>query len=198
MAEAPQTRVWIGRMTFMAICLVLIFCRLLPLETLAAPDLPLGFDPKVDRLPPLPAQWAMPDALVVIAAAWAVRRPDYLPVIVVAGLFLLVDFLFQRPPGLWAALMVGFTEFLRARSNAMRALPFAVEWMTVSLGIVAITLLSAALLALVDRPQAALSLVITQMALTCLIYPPVVAIAHFVFGVSRPAPGEVDALGHRL
>jgi len=80
----------------------------------------------------------------------------------------------------------------------MRALPFAVEWMTVSIGIAVITVANHLILGLVDTPQAALPLSMTQMVLTCAVYPLIVVVAHYVFGVSRPAPGEVDALGHRL
>ena len=197
MAEAPGTRLWVGRVTFLAICLVIVFVRLLPLETLPIPEFPVGFE-EGDRLPPVGLIWPMPDILLAVATVWAMRRPDYVPAVVIAGVFLVTDLLFHRPPGLWAALVLLLTEFLRARSNGMRAMPFLVEWTTVAIGIAVITVIDRMVLALVDIPQAALSLSLMQMVLTCAIYPVVVVVAHVVFRVSRPAPGEVDALGHRL
>ncbi len=197
MAEAAKPRVWTGRIIFLLLAMVLIFFKLLPLEIVHGETVYFEVQPD-DPLPPPPFQWAMPDVLMAVILAWTVRRPDYVPVVSIAALLLLTDFLFQRPPGLWAALGLLLTEFLRARSLSMRALPFALEWATVSVGLFVITIVNRVVLALVDAPTAAIPLVATQMALTCLIYPIVVAIAHFVFRVSRPAPGEVDALGHRL
>ncbi|MEP4639809.1 MAG: hypothetical protein ABJZ83_15675, partial [Yoonia sp.] len=53
-------------------------------------------------------------------------------------------------------------------------------------------------LTIVMTPQPPLGLTLIQMVMTIAIYPLVVVIAHFIFGVSRPAPGQTDSLGHRL
>lgn len=197
MAEAPKARLWGGRLTFLGICLVLVFIHLLPLGALPIPDFPEGFE-EGDPLPTLDLVWPWPDLLLSVVCVWALRRPDLVPAVVIAGVFLTADLLFQQPPGLWAALVLILTELLRSRSNGMRSLPFAIEWLTVTLGIVVITVINRLILALVDAEQSGLALSMTQMILTCAIYPVVAVLAHFVFGVSRPAPGEVDALGHRL
>jgi rod shape-determining protein MreD len=47
-------------------------------------------------------------------------------------------------------------------------------------------------------PPVPLGLTLLQMVLTILAYPLAVAAAWGVFGISRPAPGEVNALGQRL
>ena len=70
--------------------------------------------------------------------------------------------------------------------------------MTVAIGISVITVINRVVLALVDAEQSGLTLSMTQMLFTFVIYPVVVVLAHVLFGISRPAPGEVDALGHRL
>ena len=47
-----------------------------------------------------------PDLILALTIAWAVRRPDHLPILTVAGAALAVDLLLMRPPGLMAALTV--------------------------------------------------------------------------------------------
>lgn len=168
-----------GRFWLTLICLVLIFLHLLPLDT-------------------LPPRWAAPDLMLTVTLAWVARRPDFAPALLIGGLFLLADLLFQRPPGLMTALVVIVTEMFRARARGLRSVPFPLEWASVSLGIFAIAIVNRVVLAMVLLPVPSLTLTLSQVALTCLCYPLVVGLAYIVFGVSRPAPGAVDALGHRL
>jgi rod shape-determining protein MreD len=72
------------------------------------------------------------------------------------------------------------------------------EWGTVAFGIVAITLANRLVLAIMLTPQAPLTLTLIQMVMTIMIYPVVVLVAQVLFGLTRPAPGQVDSLGHRL
>ena len=176
---ASSTRLWVGQLTLLMICCALIFVQLLPLNT-------------------LPRRWAAPDLLLVVTLAWVTRRPDFAPALMIAGIFLLSDLLFQRPPGLMAALVLILTEMLRGRARSMRSAPFLLEWATVAAGIMALALIQRVVLALLLMPVPSLALSLTQAAFTCLCYPVVVILAYIVFGVSRPAPGEVDALGHRM
>lgn len=179
MAETPTMQVWTGRLIFIAVIGLIMFIQLLPLDT--RPDV-----------------WPVPDLMLIVALAWSARRPDYAPVTIVALLFLLADLLFQRPPGLWAGLVVILTEVLRRRARQIRNSPLALEWGSVAVGIVAITLIYRIALAIVMTPQPALGLTLVQMVMTIVLYPVVLVIAHFVFGVSRPAPGQTDSYGHRL
>ena len=179
MADAPTTRIWFGRLIFIVLALALIFTQLLPLNT-------------------RPTVWAAPNWLLMMTLAWVARRPDYAPIFVIAVVFFLTDLLFQRPPGLWAALVVILSEMIRKRAKGIRNMPFALEWGSVAAGIVAITLINRAALMVVMIDQAPLGLTLIQMVMTIIFYPLVVAIAHFLFGVSRPALGQVDSRGHRL
>ena len=179
MAEAPATQDWIGRLVFIVFAIILIFGQLLPLDT--RPDV-----------------WAAPNWLLAITLAWVARRPDYVPVFVVALIFLLADLLFQRPPGLWTALVVILTEMLRARTASIRDLPLLLEWGTVAVGIVAITLVNRVVLMVVMSPQQPLALTLIEMVMTIVFFPIVIVIAQFVFGVARPALGQVDNRGHRI
>jgi len=179
MAETSPPRLWLRHAAFLLLAFALIFVQLLPLNT----------TPRV-----LP----FPDLLLLFTCLWAVRRPDYLSVLSVAGVFLLADLLFHRPPGLMAALAVVATEALRARAPGLRASSFGMEWLTVALAILAVTLAGRFALAIVMMPQAPLGLTLLQMVLTILSYPLAVALAWGLFGITRPALGEVNALGQRL
>lgn len=179
MVEAQAGKVFTGRLLFVTLLIAIIFVQLMPIDT-------------------LPRRWPWPDLLVVTTMVWVARRPDFAPFWVIAGLFLLTDLLFQRPPGLWAALVLILSEAIRKRAPNIRNMPIGLEWGTVTVGIVAITLIYRLTLAILFLPQAPLGLTLIQMAMTILFYPLVVVLAHFIFGVSRPAPGQVDSLGHRL
>jgi len=179
MAEAPSSQIWTGQALFGALALAVIFLQLLPLNM-------------------EPGPWAAPDFLLAGTLVWTARRPDFAPAVVIAAIFLLTDLLFQRPPGLWAALVLVLTEVLRSRRNDIRNMPLMLEWGTVAMGIIAITLANRAILTITMTPQTPLGLTLIQMIMTILSYPLVVLVAHFVFGVTRTAPGQVNALGRKL
>jgi len=211
MDEFVTRRRWIGRISFLFLGLAVIFSHLIPLETVPASlggdqllpiNEPIVVNDQTDLIEPepvaTPARWIAPDLLLLITLAWIARRPSFAPVIVIAAVFFLSDMLFQRPPGLWAGLVLILSEVLRSRARAMRTLPFMLEWATVASGIVLITFIYHFTLSMTLVSQAALGLTLIQMVLTIATYPAVVFVSYAVFGVSRPAPGEVDALGHRL
>lgn len=179
MADNPAARIWTGRAVYLALAVAVVFVQLMPLNT-------------------APVVWAAPDLLLAVTLAWVTRRPEYLPVGVVIVVFFLTDLLFQRPPGLWAALVLILTEGLRSRSRGLRNVSLALEWGTVAMGIVAVTLANRLVLAVLMLPQAPLALTAIQMVMTIAIYPLVIVLAHMFFGLARPAPGQVDSLGHRL
>ncbi|MGJ8610875.1 MAG: hypothetical protein ACSHWY_07260, partial [Octadecabacter sp.] len=145
-----------------------------------------------------PVRWIAPNFLILLACAWVVRRPSITPVWAIAALFLLADMLFQRPPGLWTALVLILTEILRSRSRSMRTLPFWLEWATVAVGITIITAIEWFTLSMVLVRHAQVGLALLQLCLTLVAYPAVVFVSYALFGVSRAAPGQVDALGHQL
>ena len=51
-------------------------------------------------------------------------------------------------------------------------------------------------LALLDLP--ALTLFLSELGMTIAFYPLVVAIAHYIMGIRKAAPGDLDALGQRV
>jgi len=179
MAEHRPARVWVMRSLYLGLSFFIIFLHLLPLAS-------------------SPSRWIAPDLLMAFTFAWAMRRPEYVPALCVGGMILLADLLFQRPPGLLAGLIVVGAETLRARSIANRDMPYLVEWASVAGVMISVIVAERFLLAVFFIPAPALGLILIQLAMTIALYPLIVIISHVFFNVRRPAPGEVDALGHRL
>ncbi|MBR9650935.1 rod shape-determining protein MreD [Thalassovita aquimarina] len=175
MSEALTTRRWGMRLAYVLLALAIIFFQLLPLET-------------------TPRRWTGPDLLILITFAWAVRRPDYLPAFLVASNFLLGDFLFQRPPGLLAALTVLAVEALKRRSRSLRDQTFLVEWLTVSVMLIVLMLSDRMVLAVLLIPQSPMGLTLVQLIMTIIAYPLVAAVSHSLFGVRRIAANDAEAL----
>lgn len=178
MGEITASRLWAMRLGYFALVLLIVFFHLIPLDT-------------------VPPRWAPPDLLIAFTFAWAVRRPEFVPPLAVAAAVLLADFLFQRPPGLMALLVLLGAEYLKSRLLGPSETTFAAEWATVFVAIVAITLAYRLMLLVMLVPAPALGLSLIQMVLTGLIYPAVVAVTQSLFGIRRTAPGEAGALGGR-
>ncbi|MFZ5963992.1 rod shape-determining protein MreD [Thalassococcus sp. BH17M4-6] len=179
MVDQSAARIWSMRGAFVLLCLLIIFFHLLPLET-------------------TPRRWAAPDLMVALCFAWALRRPDYVPTFLVAAVLLLSDLVFQRPPGLWAALVVLAVEWLKSRERRQRDNTFVLEWITVAGCLFAITLIYRVILIVLIVSPGAMFLTLMQYFMTLAAYPVVVLLSHVVFGVRRSNPGEVDRLGHSL
>ena len=126
------------------------------------------------------------------------RRPEYIPALMIAVIFLLEDMLVMRPPGLWAVIVLLGTEFLRRREPLTRELPFPLEWAMVAAVILAMTLGYRMVLAITMIDQASFGYVFLHTVLTILAYPVVVIASSLALGVRKAATGEVDARGRRL
>ena len=179
MVEGSTTRVWGMRLMYLALALVLIFAKLIPLD----------FRPQA---------WAGPDLLVAFTFAWALRRPEFVPALSIGLVVLLADLLVLRPPGLWAALMVLGTQALRNRARNLRDQPFVMEWLAVAGVFLAISVANRLVLAILMVPQAPLGLTIIHVLMTLICYPVVVILSQWVFGVRKAAPGDLDRLGQRI
>ena len=170
------THLWGMRLTFALVVCIVLFFHLLPVAT-------------ASRL------WVGPDMLIAFACAWSLRRPEYVPSVALAGLFLLADLLLQRPPGLWAMLALLSCEHLKVRSRALRDVSFASEWLTVCIifAVVAVAYRLGLLITLLEPPALAPSIV--QLVMTMLCYPLAVAVTHWFLGVRKTAPGDYDTGG---
>ncbi len=209
MDDLSPPRMWFMRAAFMALALVLLFFHLLPLDTqpvgLFAPQLspPLAsIDPAEARLRALLDQGSVrtliaPDLLIAFAFAWSLRRPDYVPAISLAAVFLLTDLLLQRPPGLWALLALLACENLKSRGRSLRDSTFGAEWVAVAVRLAVILLLNRIVLSVLLIPPPQLGLSLIELAMTIATYPAVVLVTQTLMGVRQAAPGDLDTLGGR-
>ena len=179
MTELSPVRLWLMRGGFVLLALVIVFFHILPLDT-------------------QPTRWAGPDLILALACAWSLRRPDYVPPLLLAVVFLIADLLLQRPPGLLALLALIGCENLKSRGRSLRDATFAVECLTVAVVITFILVANRIILALVLVDVPGLSLTLSELGMTLLVYPLVVAITHGLMGVRKAAPGDLDTTGQRI
>ena len=178
MAENPARTRWQYRALFVCIAASIVFVQLLPLH-------------------PGPGRMPGPDVLLLVAIAWVLRRPDVVPVPLIAAVFLMADILFMRPPGLWTALVVLGLEFLRSRSGAARDWSLLIEWLVVAATVAIMFVANALVLFVFMVDQPGLGLTLIQLLGTILVYPIVVALAARAFGLRRPIAGDGDGIGAR-
>ena len=129
MADRAGTSLWGWRAGLVILAAALIFLRLLPSDGASGGA-------------------AAPDLVLCLVCAVVLRRPEFAPALLVAAVILVEDMLTMRPPGLWAALVLAATEFLRARAGLSRELGLAGEWLLVGAVIVATFAANRAVLAL--------------------------------------------------
>ncbi len=92
-------------------------------------------------LPTLPIQTAfnhifIPDLLLIMTFTWVMQRPDVIGPITITAVFLFADFILQRPPGLWAVIVLFAATFLGMRAARFKEVFFIYEWATVSVIVV--------------------------------------------------------------
>lgn len=174
MARAGFAHMWIMRAVYFALCLATVLFGLVPLDT-------------------APRGWAGPDLLLALTFAWAVRCPGYVPAPLVAAVFLLADLMFQRPPGLWAALALLASERFRARAAALLPASFLLEWLEVAAALAVMTLLYRLTLGIVAVDQPPPSLSMSQMAATVAVYPLVVGFSALALGVRKTVQPDMLA-----
>ncbi|ANB35695.1 rod shape-determining protein MreD [Rhodovulum sulfidophilum] len=167
---------WVYRLVFLGIAVMTVFVMILPLET------------RPGRLP-------APDWMLCLTLAWLQRRPDYLPPWLIAGVFLMLDMLLMRPPGLMTALVLVGSEFLRARQHVSVETAFGSEWLVTAATIFAIFLTEGVVLALFSVPEADFGRLMFLALATALAYPLVAAVSRYALGVRRVTPGDLDPRG---
>jgi rod shape-determining protein MreD len=172
---ATPRHVWTYRAMFLILCLVVITFKMLP----------LGLNDQG-----LPG----PDLLLALTLAWVLRQPAVVPIGSILVVFLLADFLFQRPPGLWTLLVILVSESLRRRRLTMTEFPFLVEWSAFAGAVFTMIVMDRVVLwvLMVDLPP--LGLTLAHGIVTVAIYPAVVAISKFLFGLRKIGPAEAEVL----
>lgn len=179
MPEFPRLENLAYTALYLVLVAAILFLRILPLEVGL-----LG--------------WPGPDWILCLTLAWVLRRPDHVPIVVIALVFLVEDLLIMRPPGLWPLIVLGATAFLRGRRPAVREVGLLVEWGVVAGVMVAMALAQRVVLVIVMVPLPPLDLSLIKLVVTVAAYPLAVGLLQGVFQVRKPATGEVDERGRRL
>ncbi|RMH46477.1 MAG: rod shape-determining protein MreD [Alphaproteobacteria bacterium] len=175
MADPRAGRRVACRLLFLGIVAAEVFFRLLPLGEAGGARMP------------------GPDIMFATVAAWSFRRPEYVPAALVATAALVSDFLLMRPPGLWAAILVLASAYLKTQRRWVREASFLAEW--ARFGILFMTALLARQAALwvtfsdVPDPGRVLAL----GAATVAVYPLVVLVSTMVLGIRTTGGGDADA-----
>lgn len=179
MVDPVAARLWLYRLAFLGLAAAILIVRILP----------VGGDA---------GAWPGPDLMLCLMLAWVNRRPDYLPALMIALVVLVEDLILMRPPGLWAAIVLVATEFLRSRVALTRELGFLAEWLMTGIVIVAMLLAYRLGMALAFLDQPPFGMAFAQTAMTILCYPLVTGLLHLALQLRKPSTGEVDAFGRRL
>ena len=195
MIDGATREVWAHRILFVVLALVFMFFRLLPLGEVIDP---CGPEDTGCRLVAWFSHMPGPDLLLCIIFAWTMRRPDYLPVLLIAAVVLLEDLIVLRPPGLWTGLVVLVSEIIRSRVALTRELNYGVEWLLVSAMMVVLLIVYRLAFGLVLLPQPPFGFAMVQIVWSILCYPVVVFLSRVVLDLYKPGMGEVDAHGRRL
>ena len=162
MADA---RTWGGRGAWLLLMTALVVLAMLPGEA-------------------VPRRWPLPDLMLLLTFAWLVRRPDEVPVALLAGVFLAADFLSGEAPGLRAALILMAGEHLRARAS--RREDFPLEWARAAALILVVTISERLALGLTLAPAPPFGPVVLRALAGAVAYPAAAAMVIYLFGVRRP------------
>lgn len=179
MSEFTPSRLWGLRLLYGVIAGILLFFLLLPLDT-------------------APPRWAGPDFLLAVTLGWSLRRPDAVPLVMVALVWLLADFLLGRPPGLLALLIVLAAQAMHGQANTIRDQTFAAEWLTVAIAIGAVGLAYRLSLMVLVLPRPPLGLHAMQLALTVLAYPLVILLSVLLPGLRKDPGNDLAKAGRRM
>lgn len=177
--DPVAARLWAYRAAFAGLAALVLFVRILPLGATAG-----GFPG--------------PDLMLCLTLAWVSRRPDYLPALLIAAVVLVEDLVLMRPPGLWAALVVLGTEFLRGRAAITRQFGFLAEWFLVAVMMFGMLMAYRIVLAVAFLDQPGFGYAFAQTVMSVLSYPVVAGLLQVALGLRKPLTGEVDAFGRRL
>ena len=126
-----------------------------------------------------------PDLVFCLIAAWVVRRPDLVSAGVIVAAVLTSEIFLLQTPGLWSAIVLLATEYLRGSANRVRSQPFLFEWLLVTAAYVSAAFAYQFVLALAFLPAPPAEWALLHGAVTLLAYPFVVVVTNLLFQVTK-------------
>ena len=176
MADNEMTpRGMIYPLIFVFISLLFMFFRMLPLDLTVR-------------------NWTAPDFLICFMLAWSMRKPEAVPSILIAAIFLIQDFLFQRPPGLYAALALLLCEWSKRQALLAEEFPFLIEWLTAPMAMVALFVSYRLVLSLSLSALAPFRLSLFELLITIVSYPIIVGICRYALRLKSPQSLPFDTI----
>ena len=169
--RSTNAYIWFMRALFAALCCAFLMFHLLPLGQSST----LAF---------------APDLILCLTLAWVSRRPEFTPVLLIAATALLADLLLGRAPGLWAALTLLLSEYIRNRGRRMKTAGFFWEWVRVSVGIAVIFLVNRVAMSVLLLDVPALGSVMAQYGATIVLYPVITGLSALFLRIRHIEPAE--------
>lgn len=160
---------------FIFVSLLFMFFRMLPLDLMAR-------------------NWTTPDFLICFMLTWSMRKPEAIPAILIAAIFLLQDFLFQRPTGLYAALALLTCEWSKRQALLAEEFPFLIEWLTAAMAMVALFVGYRFILSLSLSALAPFKLSLFELVITIVSYPIIVGICRYALRIKSPQSLPFDKI----
>lgn len=175
MMPGRRQRRLLGTAAYVAIGLIILFLRLMPLN------------------PGVPG-WPGPDLMLGLSSAWVLRRPDQLPALIIVALALIGDLMLGRPFGLWSFFLLLGTETLRPRAFRWADQPFLFEWMRVAVLMGLLIIGYRMTMQIFMVPVAQFGPVMLQWLATVAAYPVIVGVIR-TLGIRRLSRTELDMMG---
>lgn len=163
--------IWVMRAVYAGLCCVFLMFHLLPLGQSGS----IAF---------------APDMILCLTLAWVSRRPEFTPVLLIAGTALLADLLLGRAPGLWAALILLLAEYIRTRGRRLKSAGYFWEWMRVSAGIASIFVIHRIVMSILLLDVPPLGAVLLQYGATVLMYPVITVLSAMLLNIRHIEPSE--------
>ena len=163
----PLFKVWFYRLVFICLGFLILVINLVP----------IGFTS---------GYLTFPDFLFCLAVSWIFRRPNYVPVPMVVGIFLFQDILLGLPIGLGTVIMLAIIEYLRSRIEMVRYQSFFIEWGIVAISYFIFILIYQLMLIITFSQPSSLGALSFLFIETIIIYPAIVFISSQLLKVKSP------------
>ena len=126
-----------------------------------------------------------PEFLLCLTLAIIFRRPDVLPTILIAIVFLFCDFLFNRPIGLWTVIVIIISEFAKTQYWRYKDSNFITTWFFISFLISSGIFSYMIILNVLLVPQSNFWQYIIWALITMLTYPVIFCLSFLIVGFDK-------------
>jgi len=156
-----ELNTWPYSLALVLLTLVILFIKLLPID-------------------PTSNNWIAPDLFLCFVFLLSYRLPKAVPMLLIAFLALLQDFLLQRAIGFNASLILLSSEYIKFRAYKIERYSFRDEWITVSIAFTMIFLLSVLAERIVIIEISSIRLLIMELFANICFFPIIAMIGYLI------------------